>query len=44
MRGKHGSDALVIKDSLWNAPWFVESIDVMVHPDKVDFYCLSAVS
>ena len=30
MRGKHGSDALVIKDSLWNAPWFVESIDVMV--------------
>ena len=30
MRGKHGSDALVIKDSLWNSPWFVESIDVMV--------------
>ena len=30
MRGKHGSDALVIKDSLWSSPWFVESIDVMV--------------
>jgi hypothetical protein len=39
-----GNSVLHIKDSNYDSPWFVENIDVMVHPDKVDFYCLSAVS
>ena len=30
-----GNSVLHIKDSNFDSPWFVESIDVMVHPDKV---------
>ena len=36
-----GNSVLHIKDSNYDSPWFVESIDVMVqpHPDKVLLEC-----